>query len=63
VVSGHNRRALTERFLSCVSKQTFRDLETIVVDDGFTDGTAELITERFNDVQLLRADGSGAEST
>jgi hypothetical protein len=33
------------------------------VDDGSTDGTAELITERFNDVQLLRADGSGAEST
>ncbi len=58
VVPVFNRKSLTRRFLSCLSKQSFRHFETIVVDDGSTDGTAELVSEEFRDVQLLRGDGN-----
>ena len=58
VVPVFNRKALTERFLDCLREQRFRNFHTIVVDDGSTDGTAELITDRFKEVQLLRGDGS-----
>jgi len=58
VVPVFNRKSLTRRFLSCLSKQSFRHFETIVVDDGSTDGTAELVSEQFPDVRLLRGDGN-----
>ena len=58
VIPVHNRKALTERFLDCLAKQTFRNWTAIVVDDGSTDGTSELIAAKFPDVCLLRGDGS-----
>jgi GT2 family glycosyltransferase len=58
VVPVFNRKALTERFLSCMRNQSFRRFETIVVDDGSTDGTAELIAAHFPEVHLLRGDGN-----
>ena len=58
VVPVHNRKALTERFLDCLAQQTFRNFTVIVVDDGSSDGTSELIRKRFPDVILLRGDGN-----
>jgi N-acetylglucosaminyl-diphospho-decaprenol L-rhamnosyltransferase len=53
-----NRKSLTERFLRCMREQSFRQFQTVVVDDGSTDGTAELVAEQFPEVQLLRGDGN-----
>lgn len=58
VVPVFNRRSLTERFLSCLRQQSFRNFETIIVDDGSTDGTAELVADRFPEVQVLRGAGN-----
>jgi capsular exopolysaccharide synthesis family protein len=58
VVPVHNRRALTERFLECLAKQTLRNFKIVLVDDGSTDGTAELVRDKFPEVVLLRGDGN-----
>lgn len=58
VVPVHNRKALTQRFLECLAAQTFRNFKAIVVDDGSTDGTSEIIRYRFPDAIVLRGDGN-----
>jgi N-acetylglucosaminyl-diphospho-decaprenol L-rhamnosyltransferase len=58
VIPVFNRKLWTERCLTCLRAQTFKNFEIIVVDDGSTDGTAELITNVFTEVMLLRGDGN-----
>jgi N-acetylglucosaminyl-diphospho-decaprenol L-rhamnosyltransferase len=58
VVPVFNRKSYIERFLYCMRRQTLRNFKLIVVDDGSTDGTAELIAEFFREVQLLRGNGN-----
>lgn len=58
VVPVFNRRKLIERFLQCMSNQSITGFETIVVDDGSTDGTSELILADFPEVVLVRGDGN-----
>ena len=58
VIPVHNRREYTRQCLMCLQAQTYRDFQIIVVDDGSTDGTAEMISEEFPDVVLLKGDGN-----
>jgi GT2 family glycosyltransferase len=58
VVPVYNRKGYLERFLNCLRRQTFRNFAIIVVDDGSTDGTSELVTEQFPEVKLLQGDGN-----
>jgi glycosyltransferase involved in cell wall biosynthesis len=41
----YNRADLLPRVYECLEKQTFRDFEWLVVDDGSTDNTAEVIRQ------------------
>ena len=45
VIPTYNRAALVKRAVQSVLAQTYRDVELIVVDDGSTDNTAEVIAE------------------
>jgi len=53
----HNRRALTERFIGCLKAQTDRDYRLVLIDDGSTDGTAQMA--RASGVPLSVISGRG----
>lgn len=58
VIPVFNRKAFTRACLEALQKQTFQGHEVIVVDDGSTDGTDQMIKEEFPSVHLLRGDGN-----
>ena len=58
VIPVHNRKDYTQQCLSCLLVQTYRDFQVIVVDDGSTDGTAEMIQQEFPEVVVLQGDGN-----
>lgn len=55
-----NRAALLPETLDAVLAQTHAPLEVILVDDGSTDGTAEVVAARYGDrVRVLRVPNGG----
>src|SRR3954452_21840778 len=63
VVPVRDRRDLLGELLDGLDGQTFRDFETIVVDDGSSDGSAdeaEAKTEAGRPVRVIRRTGEGA---
>ncbi|MEO6725251.1 MAG: glycosyltransferase [Blastocatellia bacterium] len=53
----HNRRATTSRFLACLKAQTDQNYHLLLIDDGSTDGTAELAREQIPELTVLRGSG------
>jgi glycosyltransferase involved in cell wall biosynthesis len=64
VVPTHNRQELLAETLKSILDQTFRDFELIVVSDGSTDGTEEMVTSITDTrVRLIRQVKSGQPAT
>ncbi len=55
----HNRKAVTERFIVCLLKQTYRAFHLILIDDGSNDGTSEMVIRLVNTSQLTILKGNG----
>jgi GT2 family glycosyltransferase len=58
IISVHNRRHFTRKCLLSLRRQSFKNFKVIVVDDGSTDCTREMIKEEFPEVILLEGDGN-----
>jgi len=58
VIPVHNRKELTRDCLASLQKQDSDNHVTIVVDDGSTDGTSEMIRDTFPEVVLLHGHGN-----
>ena len=59
VIPTYNRRSLLPRALDSVLTQTVPPSEVIVVDDGSSDGTADLIREQYPSVSLIEQENQG----
>ncbi len=62
VVPAYNVRSYIEQALVSLERQSFEDFEAIIVDDGSTDGTAEVVklfVERDSRFQLLQKHNGG----
>jgi GT2 family glycosyltransferase len=53
----HNRSAVTERFVQCLVAQTSQNYHLLLIDDGSTDGTAEMVRGYIHSVTVLRGAG------
>lgn len=60
IVPVHNRKEITLKFLNQITKihEDNLRLDTIIIDDGSTDGTSEAISKQYPNVTLLKGDGN-----
>jgi glycosyltransferase involved in cell wall biosynthesis len=62
VIPAYNAESHIAEALESLRAQTCRQMEIIVVDDGSSDRTAEIVTSRFPEVRCVRQPNGGASS-
>jgi glycosyltransferase involved in cell wall biosynthesis len=60
IMAVHNRQASVARAIKSVLAQTYRNLELVVVDDGSTDGTCDIIKRFGPPVKVISQTHAGA---
>lgn len=53
----HNRAEITSRFIECLKAQTHTVYHLVLIDDGSTDGTEEMVREQVESVTVLKGTG------
>jgi GT2 family glycosyltransferase len=53
----HNRREITRTLVECLVAQTYDNYELVLIDDGSTDGTAEMVKQLVPSATVLRGTG------
>lgn len=54
----HNRCELTRRFIECLKLQTYQNFHLVLIDDGSTDGTSEMVLSNLDSVTIIRGNGT-----
>ncbi len=62
IIPSYNRAPLLARAIESVLAQTLSPCEIIVVDDGSSDGTAELVSNNFPQCRYIQQPNSGVSS-
>ena len=60
IMAVHNRQASVARAINSVLAQTYRNLELIIVDDGSTDGTRDVVNRFGPPVKVISQTHAGA---
>jgi glycosyltransferase involved in cell wall biosynthesis len=54
----HNRREITKVFIDCLEAQTWQNYHLVLIDDGSTDGTEQVVRERVENLTVIRGNGN-----
>ncbi len=54
----HNRRETTKLFVHCLTGQTYPNFHLILIDDGSTDGTTEMVLNSIPSATAIRGTGT-----
>jgi len=54
----YNRIQLTIKCIESILTSTFKDYKIVILDDGSTDGSTEIINETYPDIIILKGDGT-----
>lgn len=54
----YNRLKVTENFIQLLKRQTYSDIHLVLVDDGSTDGTDEMVLHMMPDATILKGNGN-----
>lgn len=54
----HNRCNTTAKFVECLKQQTHFDYHLILIDDGSSDGTAEMVRQNIEQLTVISGDGA-----
>ena len=53
----HNRRHITRRFVDCLKAQSYREYHLLLIDDGSTDGTQEMVRDEIAELTVITGHG------
>lgn len=53
----HNRCEVTKRFIECLKVQTYNKYHLVLIDDGSSDGTAEMVQAHISELTIIRGNG------
>ncbi len=53
----HNRREITRRFVQCLKRQTYENYHLMLIDDGSTDGTEEMVRGEIGPLTVIKGRG------
>jgi glycosyltransferase involved in cell wall biosynthesis len=62
IIPTYNRGWILKEAIDSVSAQDYKDLELIVVDDGSTDNTSEILASYENDIKVLFQENKGVSA-
>jgi GT2 family glycosyltransferase len=54
----HNRREVTRRFINCLKLQSYRNYHLVLIDDGSSDGTADMVRENVPSLSVITGNGN-----